>query len=88
MQHQLELGYLVLEVPDPDSLRNTFADVVGLVPGDATKRARPRGATMRAPVASSSRPDRPTMPSPSASRHATPVRSTAPWRACRRRDAT
>jgi 2,3-dihydroxybiphenyl 1,2-dioxygenase len=34
MAHQLELGYLVLEVPDPDSLSSVFADVVGLVPGE------------------------------------------------------
>ena len=36
MQHQLELGYLVLEVPDPDVLRPTFAEVVGLVAGEPT----------------------------------------------------
>ena len=34
MQHQLELGYLVLEVPEPDILSPVFADVVGLVPGE------------------------------------------------------
>jgi 2,3-dihydroxybiphenyl 1,2-dioxygenase len=34
MQHQLELGYLVLEVPDPDSLHDVFSDVVGLVRHD------------------------------------------------------
>jgi len=33
MEHQLELGYLVLEVPDPEALRPVFADVVGLLPG-------------------------------------------------------
>lgn len=33
MEHRLELGYLVLEVPDPDTLTPVFADVVGLVPG-------------------------------------------------------
>jgi len=32
--HRLELGYLVLEVPDPDALVPAFADVVGLVPGE------------------------------------------------------
>jgi 2,3-dihydroxybiphenyl 1,2-dioxygenase len=36
MNHRLELGYLVLEVPDPDSLSPVFADVVGLVPGEPT----------------------------------------------------
>jgi biphenyl-2,3-diol 1,2-dioxygenase len=33
MNHQLELAYLVIEVPDPDLLDSVFADVVGLVPG-------------------------------------------------------
>ncbi len=37
MKHQLELGYLVLETPDPDSLTPVFAEVVGLVPGDRTE---------------------------------------------------
>ncbi len=36
MEHQIELGYLVLEVPDPDTLAPVFADVVGLVPGEPT----------------------------------------------------
>ncbi len=36
MQHQLELGYLVIEVPDPAILDSVFADVVGLVPGEQT----------------------------------------------------
>lgn len=36
MNHKLELGYLVLEVPDPDSLNGVFADVVGLIPGEPT----------------------------------------------------
>src|SRR5687768_14183294 len=31
-----ELGYLVLELPDPDVLTPVLADVVGLVPGDPT----------------------------------------------------
>jgi len=35
MDHQIELGYLVLEVPEPDILTPAFADVVGLVPGEA-----------------------------------------------------
>jgi 2,3-dihydroxybiphenyl 1,2-dioxygenase len=34
MIHRLELGYLVLEVPEPDGLDGVFADVVGLVPGE------------------------------------------------------
>src|SRR4051812_6603090 len=33
MDHQIELGYLVLEVPDPETLTAVFADVVGLLPG-------------------------------------------------------
>jgi 2,3-dihydroxybiphenyl 1,2-dioxygenase len=33
MKHRLELGYLVLEIPNPDSLTSVFSDVVGLVPG-------------------------------------------------------
>jgi 2,3-dihydroxybiphenyl 1,2-dioxygenase len=36
MEHQIELGYLVLEVPDPHSLGSVLADVVGLVPGETT----------------------------------------------------
>jgi 2,3-dihydroxybiphenyl 1,2-dioxygenase len=36
MNHRLELAYLVLEVPEPGSLDNVFADVVGLVPGEPT----------------------------------------------------
>jgi 2,3-dihydroxybiphenyl 1,2-dioxygenase len=35
MRHQLELAYLGIEVPDPASLTPMFADVVGLVPGEA-----------------------------------------------------
>jgi len=34
MDHQIELAYLVLEVPEPDILTPAFADVVGLVPGE------------------------------------------------------
>jgi 2,3-dihydroxybiphenyl 1,2-dioxygenase len=34
MEHRIELGYLVLEVPDPELLTPVFADVVGLVPGE------------------------------------------------------
>ncbi|HEY7134268.1 MAG TPA: VOC family protein [Acidimicrobiia bacterium] len=38
MERQLELAYLVLEVPEPDRLTPVFADVVGLVPGEPTPR--------------------------------------------------
>ena len=34
MKHRLELGYLVLEVPEPDTLDGVLADVVGLAPGE------------------------------------------------------
>jgi biphenyl-2,3-diol 1,2-dioxygenase len=34
MDHQIELGYLVLEVPEPEILTPALADVVGLVPGE------------------------------------------------------
>jgi len=34
MYHQLELAYLVIEVPDPKILDSVLADVVGLVPGE------------------------------------------------------
>ncbi|HSP27740.1 MAG TPA: VOC family protein [Ilumatobacteraceae bacterium] len=36
MQHQIELGYLVLEVPDPDTLEPVFSDVIGLIRHDTT----------------------------------------------------
>jgi 2,3-dihydroxybiphenyl 1,2-dioxygenase len=36
MDHQIELGYLVLEVPDPAVLTPVFGGVVGLLPGDPT----------------------------------------------------
>jgi 2,3-dihydroxybiphenyl 1,2-dioxygenase len=36
MEHQLELGYLVVEVPEPENLTPVFGDVVGLVPGEPT----------------------------------------------------
>ena len=45
MKHEIELGYLVLEVPDPDILAPVFADVVGLVPGEPTAAGATRGAT-------------------------------------------
>ena len=34
MQHDLELGYLGLEVPDPASLTEFFGEVIGLAPGE------------------------------------------------------
>src|SRR4051812_40825011 len=34
MDHQIELGYLVLELPRPDLLSPVLGDVVGLVPGE------------------------------------------------------
>ncbi|HEX3796782.1 MAG TPA: VOC family protein [Acidimicrobiales bacterium] len=36
MNHQLELGYLVIQVPEPESLTPVFSDIVGLVPGEPT----------------------------------------------------
>jgi 2,3-dihydroxybiphenyl 1,2-dioxygenase len=36
MNHQLELGYLVLELPEPDILNGVLADIVGLIPGAPT----------------------------------------------------
>lgn len=36
MQHQIELGHLVLELPDPTVLTPTLAEVVGLAAGDPT----------------------------------------------------
>jgi biphenyl-2,3-diol 1,2-dioxygenase len=36
MHHQLELGYLVLDLPKPDTLAPVLSDVVGLVPGEGT----------------------------------------------------
>lgn len=36
MKQRIEVAYLGIEVPDPTSLSSFFADVVGLVPGDAT----------------------------------------------------
>ena len=34
MQHELELGYLGIEVPDPTTLAPFFGEVIGLVPGE------------------------------------------------------
>jgi 2,3-dihydroxybiphenyl 1,2-dioxygenase len=36
MEYQIELGYIVLEVPDPGTLAPVFADVVGVLPGEPT----------------------------------------------------
>jgi 2,3-dihydroxybiphenyl 1,2-dioxygenase len=40
MHHQIELGYLVLELPDPDTISSVLGDVVGLVPGQPAGDAR------------------------------------------------
>jgi 2,3-dihydroxybiphenyl 1,2-dioxygenase len=40
MKRQIELGYLVLELPDPDTITPVLADVVGLVPGAPAGDAR------------------------------------------------
>ncbi len=40
MRHQIELGYLVLELPEPDTLTPVLADVVGLIPGEPADGAR------------------------------------------------
>jgi 2,3-dihydroxybiphenyl 1,2-dioxygenase len=40
MNHQIELGYLVLELPEPDTITPVLADVVGLIPGEPTADAR------------------------------------------------
>lgn len=34
MDHQIELGYLVLELPEPESISSALAEVVGLIPGE------------------------------------------------------
>jgi 2,3-dihydroxybiphenyl 1,2-dioxygenase len=36
MNHQLELGYLVLEVPEPGQLDAVWTDVIGLIAGEPT----------------------------------------------------
>jgi hypothetical protein len=43
----LELAYLGIEVPDPALLTPIFADVVGLVPGEADRRRRSWGPRRR-----------------------------------------
>jgi 2,3-dihydroxybiphenyl 1,2-dioxygenase len=40
MHHQIELGYLVVELPEPDTLTPVLAGVVGLVPGEPADGAR------------------------------------------------
>lgn len=40
MHHQIELGYLVLELPEPETLTPVLADVVGLIPGEPAAGAR------------------------------------------------
>src|SRR6478735_3971507 len=40
MNHQIELAYLVLELPDPDTVTPVLADVVGLIPGEPVGDAR------------------------------------------------
>jgi 2,3-dihydroxybiphenyl 1,2-dioxygenase len=40
MDHQIELAYLVLELPDPDLVTPVLADVVGLLPGEPAGDAR------------------------------------------------
>jgi 2,3-dihydroxybiphenyl 1,2-dioxygenase len=39
MPHQIELGYLVLELPDPEGLTPVLEEVVGLAPGEPVDRA-------------------------------------------------
>ncbi len=36
MKNEIELGYLVVEIPDPETLSPVLADIVGLMPGEAT----------------------------------------------------
>jgi 2,3-dihydroxybiphenyl 1,2-dioxygenase len=40
MDHQIELGYLVLELPEPDTITPVLAEVVGLIPGEPAGDAR------------------------------------------------
>jgi 2,3-dihydroxybiphenyl 1,2-dioxygenase len=35
MHHQIEIGYLVLEIPEPDTLTPVLADVIGLTQGES-----------------------------------------------------
>ena len=36
MQHEVELAYVGVEVPDPAKLTPFFGEIIGLVPGEAT----------------------------------------------------
>jgi 2,3-dihydroxybiphenyl 1,2-dioxygenase len=47
MNHQIELGYVVVEVPDPDILNPVLAEVVGLVPGEGAHAWRNDGRASR-----------------------------------------
>ena len=47
MNHLLELGYVVIEVPEPGTLTPVFADVVGLVPGEGAHTWRNDGRVSR-----------------------------------------
>ena len=78
MDHQIELGYLVVELPEPETLTPVLADVVGLVPGEPAAGARAPGGTTRAPSGSWWRPGRPTTRWSSASRRSMSLRSTRP----------
>jgi 2,3-dihydroxybiphenyl 1,2-dioxygenase len=57
MNHQLELGYVVIEVPDPDTLSPVLADVVGLVPGEGAHAWRNDGRARRVVIAAGPRND-------------------------------
>ena len=48
MRHDLELAYLGIEVPAPDTLRAFFADVIGLVPGEPLVAPVDAGAPLEA----------------------------------------
>jgi 2,3-dihydroxybiphenyl 1,2-dioxygenase len=39
MQHEIELAYLILELPDPDIVTPSFGEVVGLVPAETGSTA-------------------------------------------------
>src|SRR4051794_28604152 len=47
MNHQLQLGYLGIEVPDPSALTAFFGEVIGLVPGDPGDAGPPGTVTWR-----------------------------------------
>ncbi len=42
MHHQIELGYLIVEIPEPDTLTPVLGDVVGLIPGEPALDSRAR----------------------------------------------